>query len=88
MAFKARYSGTCKRCSQAINVGDMIARYSRGSGYEHSMCTKKDPETERFDAEYQKGVADYDRWKFNTMIGGDEYAAAEELAHDMRFGDW
>jgi len=33
------------------------------------------------------GVADYNAWKANMMIGGEEFAAAEEIAREMRYGD-
>ena len=37
--------------------------------------------------EYNLGREDVERHRFNTMIGGDEYAAQEELANYLRFGD-
>ena len=40
------------------------------------------------DAEYAAGVADYERWKFNQQMFGESYAAAEELAWNLRYGDW
>jgi len=41
----------------------------------------------RCESEYQQGAADVESHRFNTIIGGDEYAAAEELANYLRFGD-
>jgi hypothetical protein len=42
----------------------------------------------RRDAEICKGEADVDRWRFNRDFFGEDYAAAEELAWDLRYGDW
>jgi hypothetical protein len=98
MAFKAKYDGTCKRCGDSIDVGQRIEGYSGGRGYQHVGCTADgEPETNhrhftaeqrRMDAEYAAGQADYERWKFNRQMFGDEYAAAEELAWDMKLGNW
>ena len=40
------------------------------------------------DAEVAKGEADVERWRFNRDVFGEDFAAAEELAWDMRLGDW
>ena len=42
----------------------------------------------RRDAEVSAGEADVDRWRFNRDFFGEDYAAAEELAWDLRYGDW
>lgn len=97
MAFSAKYAGTCKRCGDSIDQGDRIESHSSRRGYQHVGCSSQssEPETNhrhftaeqrRADAEYAAGKADYDRWKFNTQMFGDEYAAAEEIAWDMKMG--
>ena len=45
-------------------------------------------ESRRHDAEVSAGEADVDRWRFNRDFFGEDYAAAEELAWDLRYGDW
>lgn len=100
MAFNAKYDGTCKRCGDGIDQGQRIESHSSRRGYQHTDCVpaaSSEPETNhrhftpeqrRMDAEYAAGQADYDRWKFNTQMFGDEYAAAEELAWDLKTGGW
>ena len=91
MAFNAKYAGFCKRCEENIAVGERIERNRGGRGYRHVNCSAveevvESAEKRRMNAEYAAGQADYDRWKFNSSMFGDEYAAAEELAHDMKYG--
>jgi hypothetical protein len=90
MAFNAKYAGSCKRCDDAIEVGERIESV-RGRGYRHVGCSATNEvvecaEKRQMNAEYAAGVADYERWKFNSSMFGDEYACAEEIAHDMKYG--
>jgi hypothetical protein len=91
MAFNAKYAGSCKRCDDAIEVGERIESNRAGRGYRHVGCSAagevvESPEKRRMNAEYAAGVADYERWKFNSSMFGDEFACAEEIAHDMKYG--
>jgi len=91
MAFNAKYAGSCKRCDDAIEVGERIESNRAGRGYRHVGCSAASevvecPEKRQMNAEYAAGQADYDRWKFNSQMFGDEYACAEEIAWDMKMG--
>lgn len=51
-------------------------RKARGVG----VCT-------RCEADYHLGREDVETWRTDVLIGGEEYAAQEELNRYLRFGD-
>ena len=48
MQIKAKYKGTCKKCSLPIEVGDMID-WERGRGASHVKCPEKENEREKLE---------------------------------------
>lgn len=91
MAFRAKYSGTCKTCSGRIGKGELIQSI-RSGGYQHVGCGASDDtearEINRANQEYNLGVADYDRWKTNQSIFGHEAAEAMEIEWEMQNRDF
>lgn len=90
MAFHAKYKGTCRSCGEEIEVGQYI-KSNRGRGYSHVNCPSDSnsipsSRMSRADAEYAAGKVEVDRWRSNVAMFGEEYAAAEELAWDMKMG--
>ena len=82
---KAKYAGKCRDCGGNIQAGEQIM-WSRDRGARHPNCQKE--RTQNNDqAEYDRGKADYSRWKFNTETFGEEYAAAEEMAWELKDPD-
>lgn len=43
-------------------------------------------ETSRDNREYQQGIRDYDNWKFNQSIYGEEAAEAMEIERELKEG--
>jgi hypothetical protein len=86
---KAKYPGRC-RGGDRIAVGDEIVPVP--GGWSHRACeipvVDVVPSCE--EQEYRLGVEDAEREKFNRQMFGEEFAAAEEFARDMRGlnGDW
>jgi hypothetical protein len=95
----ARYPGTCKGCGQRFGEGTQIDYRGRGKTY-HAECPigrldvgtrDVDPElvlarreAAHEDAEYARGVADADRYRANRDLLGEDYAAAEDLAWELK----
>ena len=89
----AKFAGICRRCGGAFEVGVQI-RWAAGKGSLHLVgrCLEEDGEPDgsaqrQMDAEYARGQVDYKTWKFNTQVFGEEYAASEELARELRDPD-
>ena len=78
-------AGAVETCG-GINRGDSIVWDTRSRQAWHSAHGVTGVDS-RADTEYMAGVADYNAWKANMMIGGEEFAAAEEIAREMRYGD-
>lgn len=89
MSFKAKYAGTCALCNGAIKVGESIssARHFGGRGYRHEGCGSTRRRATKADMEVARGEADVAKWRADLAFGGDDYAAAEELARDLRDPD-
>lgn len=87
-AISARYDGQCGACGGDFKAGQMIRH--DGNGWGHDLCVSAangSAEQRAAQGEYAKGVQDYNQWKFESETFGEEYAAAEEHARYMRFGD-
>jgi len=102
MAFQARYEGKCGGCGEKIFRGQTICTGERG-GYRHVGCWNGVYEGDAIEAheveqenrrratanrEYAQGVAQVEQWRLNKQLFGEAYAGAEELAWEMRHGDW
>lgn len=87
--FKAKYTGVCCGCRTTINPGNTV-RYSGRSSLYHSGCIPSGPRgtVSRDDQEYYQGRAEAETVKMVRAVYGEEAAMAEELAQDMRAGDW
>lgn len=96
----AKYPSKCRRCGGAIEKGERV-QWQRGRGCQHLACQPATArsgyddaeaiEAERQrrldEAEYQAGMNDYRRWKSNVELFGEDYAAQEELAWELRTGE-
>ncbi len=88
---RARFSSRCRMCGDPIQKGDPIIVTESGS--QHETCDPEAAGQERVmdrggtDPEYARGVADYERYRFNRDTFGEDYAASEELAWDLRDPD-
>jgi hypothetical protein len=87
---------------EGIKAGDQIVFVRSGVAF-HPICHNANCEQQQADdaelyqaqrerqhenAEYAAGQEDYRRWKTNVMMFGEEYAASEEIAWDMKMGDY
>lgn len=95
---QARYRGTCADCGGGFEKGDTI-RWAKGYTA-HVVCpdeaedaeahlanleyAEAERERRHMDAEYAKGVSMAQHIRDARMIGGEAYAAAEELAWELR----
>lgn len=59
----------------------------RGSIHANAEAAEGRRDKAHMDAEYAKGVADADRYIFNRDTFGEDYAAAEELAWELKDPD-
>ena len=99
----ARYTGNCRLGRDRIVPGETIVR--DGRGWSHQTCRHRRPwatvpepaltrtvdrDRARDDADYAAGIEDAVRWRFNRDAFGEEFAASEEYARDLRGlnGDW
>ena len=90
--FTAKYAGCCGGCRNAINPGDRVRFNGRRSLW-HAQCVPSYRSLPRRaatadDMEYARGVAEAETIKYVRAIYGEEAAVAEEIAQDMRAGDW
>ena len=85
MTLSAKFNGTCRSCGARIRQGDRI-NWTRHGG---AQCLRHVSTSERaaYNAEYSRGIADYEREKFNTETFGEDYAVAEELAWSLKDPD-
>ncbi len=85
---KARYDSTCFGCRGFIAAGSTITGHSgewyHGSGGGQGCTPSGNP---RADAEYQRGAREANRYRDNASLMGEDYAAAEELAWELKDGD-
>lgn len=86
----AKFAGKCRKCGERFDAGEKIM-WGRGEGSRHTVCgadAPYDPERAAADREYNAGVADYNRWKADRAMFGDEVADALDIEHELRFGDY
>lgn len=86
----AKFAGKCRKCGERFDAGEKIL-WDRCLGSRHTVCEKDkpyDPERAAADREYNAGVADYNRWKEDRRMFGDEVADALDIERELRFGDW
>ena len=90
MRIKARYNGTCPACREPIHAGETV-EWHRGGKARHPRCTQRVAPAEDHDgteAEYQKGLADGERYSSDRRIYGDvlaeQWALEDELARYNR----
>jgi predicted nucleic acid-binding Zn-ribbon protein len=86
----AKFAGKCRKCNERFEAGEKIM-WDRCLGSRHTTCPEAetyDPDRARDNAEYNAGVADYNRWKEDRAMFGDEVADALDIEHDLRFGDY
>jgi hypothetical protein len=86
----AKFAGKCRKCNERFEAGEKIM-WDRCLGSRHTSCpepeaVERDPERARDNAEYNAGVADYNRWKEDRAMFGDEVADALDIERELRFG--
>ena len=92
---RAKYASECRECGAGIESGESVW-WERGRGVWCDGCepSSNDPEPDpenaqraHDEAEYQRGAADADRYRSNRDLMGEDYAAAEELAWELKDPD-
>ena len=85
MTITSKYNGRCRECRKQIFKGDRV-EWQRGQGVTCEECAMKFPNP-KDQMEYDRGRADYDRYRFNRDTFGEDYAAAEEAAWELKDPD-
>ena len=79
----AKYPGKCRVCGGKTQRNEEVVWQAGGQGVTHMKCHIA-PLSDN--AEFNKGVADVERWREDKALFGTEYA--EQLAMEREFNEY